>query len=247
MQLFTTTITEKDQKIDELQNDLRKCNESIKSKSLDISKLNDTVEERNKSMTKLQDNINQMNKDIEDQTLKHINEIGDKNARINAISTELKSVQNNLADHEKLVKKLNLQLTISEDTITKLEKDIAKKEQDFVAKEKELNLLYETKLGEANNEIREKEEILKNQSEKLSDLQNDLLKARESGEAKDLEIYEKNYEITKLNKSLEVAQNDISLKVNELEEKNTELLNIREALKMANSDNEDKDKQIEVN
>ena len=56
MQFFTTTITEKDLKIDELQSDLRKCNESIKSKSLNISKLNETIEERNE------------HEDIEDQT-----------------------------------------------------------------------------------------------------------------------------------------------------------------------------------
>ena len=84
------------------------------------------------------------------------------------------------------------------------------------------------------------------QSKKLSNLQNDLLKARESGEAKDLEIYEKNFEISKLNDSLKVAQNDISLKLKELEEKNNELLNIRGTLKGANTDIEEKTKQIEV-
>ena len=171
----------------------------------------------------------------------------DQNSRIDFISTELKSVQKSLGDSDKLTKELNLKLTKSEGKINQLGEDIAKKERDFVAKEKELNSLYETKLGEANDEIREKEEILNTQSEKLSNLQNDLLKARESGEAKDMEIYDKTFEITKLNESLKVAQCDISLKLSELEEKNKELLNIKETLKGANSDIEEKDKRIEVN
>ena len=81
----------------------------------------------------------------------------------------------------------------------------------------------------------------------MSNQQNDLLKARESGEAKDLEIYEKNFEITQLNDSLKVAHHDISLKSNELKEKDNELSIIKETLKGANTDIEEKARKIEVN
>ena len=95
--------------------------------------------ERNDSIRKLNENINQLNNDIEDQALKHINEIGDKNARINAISTELQSVKNNLDAHEKLVRELNLKLTKSEDNVSMLKEEIAKKETDCAKELREKN------------------------------------------------------------------------------------------------------------
>ena len=64
-----------------------------------------------------------------------------------------------------------------------LKDEIGVKEKDFLAKEKELNWLYETSMAEASGNIKEKEETLSRQGEELSDLQEQLMRARESGMA----------------------------------------------------------------
>ena len=67
--------------------------------------------------------------------------------------------------------------------ILELKDEIGVKEKDFLAKEKELNWLYETSMAEASGNIKEKEETLSRQGEELSDLQEQLMRARESGMA----------------------------------------------------------------
>ena len=67
--------------------------------------------------------------------------------------------------------------------ILELKDEIGVKEKDFLAKEKELNWLYETSMAEASGNIKEKEETLSRQGEELSALQEQLMRARESGMA----------------------------------------------------------------
>ena len=67
--------------------------------------------------------------------------------------------------------------------ILELKDEIGVKEKDFLAKEKELNWLYETSMAEASGNIKEKEETLSRQGEELSELQEQLMRARESGMA----------------------------------------------------------------
>jgi chromosome segregation ATPase len=130
--------------------------------------------------------------------------------------------------------------------VTTLEAELELKKNEYAAKEAELNWIYEQKLEEANCETRQKVEILKLQEEKLTEIQRQLLSAKQSGEEKDLEIFRREDSIRRLETKLVQSREEVSSKERQLEEKESLLSSLNTSLAQSHEELKEQERVLQV-
>ena len=239
-------ISTKESEISRLREELTNCKNVLAGQQQEIEAMSVVIKDKTLSHEllkacnrEIQENLNRAMEMHKEELMARDNAIQDLNSRLHeSTSTNEKLTRQ--------IKELEEEIAGLRSLVASLKDDLELKKKEYEAKEAELNWIYEQKLQEANHETQQKVEILRLQEEKLSEIQLQLLGAKQSAEEKDLEIYRREDSIRRLEAKLLQSREEVANKEQQLEEKEQLLSNLNTSLSQSHEGLQEKERVLQV-
>ena len=239
-------ISTKESEISRLREELTNCKTVSAGQQREIEGMSVVIKDKTLSHElleacnrEIQENLNRAMEMHKEELMARDNAIQDLNSRLHeSTSTNEKLTRQ--------IKELEEEIAGLRSLVASLKDDLELKKKEYEAKEAELNWIYEQKLQEANHETQQKVEILRLQEEKLSEIQLQLLGAKQSGEEKDLEIYRREDSIRRLEAKLLQSREEVANKEQQLQEKEQLLSNLNTSLSQSHEGLQEKERVLQV-
>jgi epidermal growth factor receptor substrate 15 len=239
-------IKDKESEISELREEIAALKIVSANQQQEIESLNMVIKDKTLSNELLEACNKEINENLNRATEAYKEELKSRDKSINELNSQLQE-SNRINENLTLrVKQLEEAVDSFKSQVEELREDLELKKKEYEEKEAELNWIYKQKLEEANHETQQKVEILKLQEEKLSEIQRQLLSAKQSGEEKDLEIFRREDSIRKLEGRLVQSREEMASKERLLEEKEEVLNRLNNSLAQSHQELQEKEKVLQV-